>query len=556
MFLQTRTVLAAACLAVMGMPAFAVDSPLADTVTDRVQDCRAGTSTNMPLIAWGADGVTIEANGGALTPGAGAFADAGWTLDLAVKDDFAAQVSDYVTCDSPFLRGTLGMLMAASPVTEADARTEQVVIYKHSWSAGDGIVAADGIANATDLAGKRIAVQAYGPHIDFVARILDDAGLSVDDVEIVWTADLTGTDDSPASVLERGEADAAAVILPDARVLTSGGAVGTGAEGSVRGATILVSTQEATAVIGDYISVRRDFFDANRDAVAALVNAMFRTEEQVRAFMARDGSPDQARLSTVIADELLGGLPPEEGVFLWRDAISDGWPGNVRHFGDPKDPRRYDVLTAEINAALIGADVIERPVTLSLPGWDYRALAEGLSDLTDREIAAFDPEAAAAAVQRLRRTGQLDANTKIDFSVFFEPDSNDFPAELYARDFEEILRLAATYSGAIITVEGHADPLFYLRKERDGASNQELKAIRTSALNLSLDRAISVVDALQGYAGDEGIRVNRNQFTVDGVGINTPLHNPPATEAEWRENMRVVFRILTTQAEATEFSPL
>ncbi len=537
-------------------PSHAVDTLLADTVTENVRDCRAGTSTTMPLIAWGADGVTIEANGGELSPGAGAFADAGWTLTLEVKDDFAAQVSDYVTCQSPFLRGTLGMLMAASPVTEADSRTEQVVIYKHSWSAGDGIVAADGIGNAADLVGKRIAVQAYGPHIDFVARILDDAGLSVDDVTIVWTADLTGTDDSPAAVLERGDADAAAVILPDARLLTSGGAVGTGAEGSVRGATILVSTQEATAVIGDYIAVRKDYFDANRDAIGALVNAMFRTEETVRAFMARDGSPDQTRLSTVIADELLGGLPPEEGVFLWRDAISDGWPGNVRHFSDPKDPRRFDVLTSEINAALIGADVIERPVELNLPGWDFRALADGLNDLTDREIAAFDPEAAAAAVQRLRRTGQLDANTKIDFSVFFEPDSNSFPAELYANDFEEILRLAATYSGAIITVEGHADPLFYLRKERDGASNQELKAIRTSALNLSLDRAISVVDALESYAGGEEIRINRNQFTVDGVGINSPLHNPPGTEAEWRENMRVVFRILTTQAEATEFSPL
>lgn len=536
--------------------AHAVDTPLADIVSDRVQDCRSGTTTNMPLIAWGADGVTIEANGGSLASAPGAFQNAGWNLSLAAKDDFASQVSDYLTCDSPFLRGTLGMLMAATPVTEADARTEQVVIYKHSWSAGDGIVAAEGISNAADLAGKRVAVQAYGPHIDFVARILDDAGLSVDDIEIVWTADLTGTGDSPAAVLERGEADAAAVILPDARLLTSGGAVGTGAEGSVRGATILVSTQEATAVIGDFISVRKDYFDANRDAIGDLVNAMFRTEETVRAFMAREGSPDQTRLSTVIADELLGGLPPEEGLFLWQDAISDGWPGNVRHFGDPKDPRRYEVLTAEINAALIGADVIERPVELAVAGWDYRALAEGLNDLTDREIAAFDPEAAAAAVQRLRRTGQLDANTKIDFSVFFEPDSNAFPAELYARDFEEILRLAATYSGAIITVEGHADPLFYLRKERDGASNQELKAIRTSALNLSLDRAISVVDALEGYAGDESIRINRNQFTVDGVGINSPLHNPPATEAEWRENMRVVFRILTTQAEATEFSPL
>jgi len=50
--------------------------------------------------------------------------------------------------------------------------------------------------------------------------------------------------------------------------------------------------------------------------------------------------------------------------------------------------------------------------------------------------------------------------------------------------------------------------------------------------------------------------MNRDQFTVDGVGIASPRHNPPKTEAEWRENMRVVFRVLTVQAEATTFSPL
>jgi hypothetical protein len=43
---------------------------------------------------------------------------------------------------------------------------------------------------------------------------------------------------------------------------------------------------------------------------------------------------------------------------------------------------------------------------------------------------------------------------------------------------------------------------------------------------------------------------------VDGVGISQPLHNPPQSEAQWRENMRVVFRVLTAQAEATTFSPL
>lgn len=209
-----------------------------------------------------------------------------------------------------------------------------------------------------------------------------------------------------------------------------------------------------------------------------------------------------------------------------------------------------------MNVALRGADRLDAPANLSTAEWDYTALAEGLSDLDDRQIAAFNPEAAAAAVQKLRRTGQLDANTKIDFEVFFEPDSTSFPIALYAQDFEEILRLASTYSGAIITVEGHSDPLHFLRREQDGADNAELRAIRTSTQNLSMDRAIAVVDALGAYASDLGMRMNRDQFTVDGVGISNPRHNPPSTEAQWRENMRVVFRVLTVQAEATTFSPL
>ncbi|MEM6958986.1 MAG: ABC transporter substrate-binding protein, partial [Myxococcota bacterium] len=149
--------------------------------------------------------------------------------------------------------------------------TEQVVIFKHSFSAGDGIVAGEGIARVSDLRGKRIAIQANGPHVDFVGRILADGGLSFDDVEIVWVTALTGDGDTPSAAVVEGRADAAAVILPDARFLTSGGTVGTGAEGSVRGATILISTQEAASVIGDYIAVRADYFDANRDQIAKMV---------------------------------------------------------------------------------------------------------------------------------------------------------------------------------------------------------------------------------------------------------------------------------------------
>ena len=549
--------IAAAIVAFSAQTAFAqAGAPLVEVVTEPVRDCSAGWIEQMPVIAWGADGIVAYANGSSLSNDGGLLGDAGLPLALSVEDSFEDQLASYLSCETPYLRGTLGMLASAAPVTEFDPRTEQIVFFKHSFSAGDGIVAGEGIARIADLAGKRIAVQANGPHVDFIGRILSDGGLSFDDVELVWVEDLTGDGDTPSAAFADGRADAAAVILPDARFLTSGGTVGTGAEGSVRGSTILISTQEAASVIGDYIAVRADYFDANRDDIARMVNIFFQAEEQMRDFMAAPNDPRQTEMANLMATEFLGGLPTEEGVFLWQDAITDGWAGNANHFADPAEARRFDVLLEEVNVALRGAARLDAPANLNIADWDYAALADGLNNLDDRQIAAFNPEAAAAAVQRLRRTGQLDANTKIDFEVYFEPDSTSFPVALYAQDFEEILRLATTYSGAIITVEGHSDPLHFLRREQDGADNAELRAIRTSTQNLSMDRAIAVVDALSGYANDIDTRMNRDQFTVDGVGIASPQHNPPATEAEWRENMRVVFRVLTVQAEATTFSPL
>ncbi|MGD1884435.1 MAG: ABC transporter substrate-binding protein [Paracoccaceae bacterium] len=548
-----------AALSMILLAADAVAEPgslLAESVTTDVRECGSGWTAAMPLIAWGADGVVAYANGGTFDGAQGPLADAGLSLDLEVEDNFAEQLDAYLTCETPYLRGTLGMLAAAAPVTENDPRTEQIVFFKHSFSAGDGIVGDGEISQIGDLAGKRIAVQANGPHVDFVGRILSDGGLSFDDVEIVWTAELTGDGDTPSAAMLDDRADAAAVILPDARFLTSDGTVGTGAEGSVRDATILISTQEAASVISDYIAVRADYFDAHRDDIARMVNIFFRAEEEMRRFMADEADPRQAQMAQLMADEFLGGLPQEEGVFLWQDAITDGWAGNARHFADANEARRFDVLMEEVNIALRGADRLSAPASLSHAEWDFTQLTDGLSDLDDRQIAAFDPEAAAAAVRTLRRTGQLDANTRIDFEVFFAPDSTEFPVALYEEDFLEILRLASTYSGAIITVEGHSDPLYYLQREQGGADNAELRAIRTSAQNLSMDRSIAVVDALVGYAEDSDLRMNRDQFTVDGVGISSPRYNPPQTEAQWRENMRVVFRVLTVQAEATTFAPL
>ena len=524
-------------------------NPLRDVITTSAQDCRLGSTWNMPIIAWGADGVTLEA------VESGAMAQAGVNLSLSVEDNFTNQINAYLRCESPFLRGTLGMLTAAGDVTQADRRTEQVVFYMHSWSLGDGVVGGEGIRTLSDLSGKRIAIQAYGPHLDFLGRILTDAGLSLQDVDLVWTTDLTGEGDTPSNAMIEGRADAAMVILPDARVLTSDG-VGTGAEGSVRGARTIFSTLEASSVVGDYISVRRDVFEQNPEQIEAIVRTLFETEEVVREQMAINGSELQNRLSARIADELLDGLPAEEGLFLWQDMISMGWFGNARHFADDNEARRFDNLILEINAVLRDANLIAQPHTLATAQWDYAALAETLTNVSERQIAAFDSTAAAAAVDTLRRTGELDANTQIRFSVYFDPAERTFPVSLYERDFDEIVRLASTYSGAIIVVEGHTDPLEYMRAEQNGVASSELRQLRAVAHNLSVDRANALMESLTEHAQERGQRLTEGQFTVEGVGITNPRFAPPTTEAEWKQNMRVEIRVLRVEAETTTFNPL
>jgi len=75
------------------------------------------------------------------------------------------------------------------------------VIYQLSWSAGgDALVVSSKIKKPSDLKGKTIAVQAYGPHVDYLAKVLTDAGLSVKDVKIKWTKDLTGTKQTPGKL--------------------------------------------------------------------------------------------------------------------------------------------------------------------------------------------------------------------------------------------------------------------------------------------------------------------------------------------------------------------
>ncbi len=74
---------------------------------------------------------------------------------------------------------------------------------------------------------------------------------------------------------------------------------------------------------------------------------------------------------------------------------------------------------------------------------------------------------------------------------------------------------------------------------------------------------MAVRDSVITFAKQQGITLDTSQFAVVGHGLTRPRSGicgeepcAPKTEREWRDNMRVEFRILQVEAESSVFRPL
>lgn len=552
----------------LAAPAYVESPPLSRALSSVTVGEVASGPVQVPLITWGGDIATILANGNqAATARGSAFAAEGLDLRLSREDVFAKQVQAYITGKSPYLRGTLGMINMAADVLARDPRTQPVVIYQMTWSAGgDALVVKSGIGSAKDLRGRTIALQAYGPHVDYLTKILADAGLAPGEVKLRWLPDLTGGANSPLAALQQPDVDAAFVIIPDALALTAGGTVGTGAEGSVKGARILLSTKTANRIIADVYAVRSDYFQKNRQAVEGFVHGLLVGEERLRALV-RDKAAKGADYRAAMAASARLLLDSEQAIAdaegLYADAEFVGHAGNVQFFATPAYPRSLDRLGAEIQAAFAGLGLVKGGATLSSAGWSYDRLARGLANVGQAEAPRFDQSQVAAVVTRKQQQGTLGEGELFSFEIYFQPNQNRFSADLYLEAFAKVVGLASTYGGALITIEGHSDPLEYLRAKQEGKPEVVLGQVKQATKNLSLTRSVAVRDSIIAYAKTQGISLDESQFAVVGHGISAPKSGvcgadpcAPKTEREWRDNMRVEFRLIQVEAEASVFRPL
>jgi len=554
----------AALTAVSGF-AYAADyiqsPPLSQEIKVSAKKVEQKDYVQVPLITWGGDIATILANGNAETTAPNSiFAQKGLKFRLFREDDFKKQIEAYLTGKTPFLRGTMGMINMASDVICRDPGTKPIIIYQMTWSSGgDCLVVKSGINAARDLKGKTIALQAYGPHIDYMAKILKDAGLSVGDVNIKWTKDLTGSENTPAEAMYDNSVDAAFVIIPDGLMLTSNGTVGTGAEGSVKGAKIMLSTRTANRIIADVYAVRSDYFQGHLKEIQDFVHGLMLAREQLRDLL-KDKESRMSEYKSMLsgAAGILLDSPQATGdaEALYNDCEYVGFKGNVSFFGDENWSRNMNHLTEEIQTALMTIGLLNQKSQLDHAKWNYDNFRAGLTGVDDVETPKFKEEEVAKVVAKKQAMGTLEEGELFSFEINFQPNQKNFSEDIYAGEFKRVIDLAATYGGAVITVEGHSDPQKYSQLEKQGATPIVLKQTMQAAKNLSINRALEVRDSVIKFAGTKGVPIDQSQFTVIGHGIAQPKFPKPATKEQWLSNMRVLFRIIQIEAEADVFTPL
>jgi outer membrane protein OmpA-like peptidoglycan-associated protein len=516
----------------------------------------------LPVITWGGEYGMVYANGNsAATANGSIFNRYGLNFKISLQDDPVKQLEDYLSGRSPFFRGTLDMVNMIAEVTQ-DPIVKPVVFTLLTRSTnGDAVVVTSTINTVADFKGKRVALQSYGPHLYYLWTLLKSANLSLKDITIVWTKNLYG-DDSPTSAMQSKRADVAFVIYPDALDLTAPCADKC-PEKSVKGARILLTTKTASNVIFDVYVVRSDYFQMNREKVFAIVKGIMQAQDEIDVLMPNKSDPKRKDAIKAFAQVILGSkeaTATAEG--MYSDCTASRLAGNEKFFADRGNPRNFETVNAEIQTALKEYGLLKGSVKLASAEWNYNDFkAQGL--VAAAEAPRFDEQKVAAVVTQRAAQGTLsDGQIFPIYSIYFQPNKESYESSLYYKAYDQVISDISKMGGALIIIEGHADPSNYIKAKRTGSQDM-ITLVTQKALNTSYLRAIQVRQAIINYAKSKGITIDQTQFSMVGHGFKMPRSGmcsgepcPPKNEKEWLENMRVDFRLVQIEAESVEFEKL
>lgn len=553
----------------------------------------------LPYLTWGGDVATFYANGGLETTMGSIFGKQGIDFKLTNGDDFTKQVRDYMSGKTPYLRGTFTMIGQAAELLNSDAGAKPITILQLTWSAGDHMVGRAETKNLNDIKGKKICLQQGGPHVGLVDDALRAAGLKWSDITVVWAKDLSGPN-GPAELFKKDKSiDLCCVISPDMIGLTGGlDQKGSGAEETVKGAHVVVSTASMSRSIADVYCVRSDYFAANRAKVQKFVAGYLKATNDLIEMKKKyaDGKGKSPEYLAVLkqAQKIYGVkiLPTIEvdAHGLVSDATFVGLPGNISFFTDsgnlngfaPKLKTTLDLMTS------LGAT--KERAGWDYARWDYEKLAKeaGIEYVAPKVTTRIKGEGT-----DLFPKDNLDDKTILSFSIYFEPNQTDFSIDTYSADFRKVVQNTQTFGNAVIVIRGHADPtksiVDFLRagmkkgivsrsgdaksgwKYQLGGKDLNLNSTSSvveaigkgdfsgtdpnpqetmqAAMNLSQERAELFKKRLVSYAKANKINLDVSQVVPQGVGIREPVVAKPANMDDAKKNMRVEFRLIRVSPE-------
>jgi len=551
-------------------------------------------SFEMPFILWGGDVATFYANGGLETKDGSLLHKQGLNLKLVPGDDFLKQVKDYVEGRSAFLRGTLSMIGLASEVVGSDPRTKPVIFLQMTWSHGDHMVARESTKTLNDLKGKKICLQKDGPHVGMLDDALRTANLTWKDINVVWVDKISGPMGPAETFRKDASIDACFVISPDMTGLTGGlRSVGSGAEMTVKGAQVILSTADMSKSIVDVYACRKDFFDKHRDLIEKFTVGYLKACEEIDAIKPgkdpkkEPGMPAKYKELCALAVDVYSKNPETKGAVaneadadgLISDCVFTGLKENYQFFKAPKNPIGFEAKQKSALDLATGQGYATKRSDFIPVDFDWAKLkTAGMlkEELSVEVTPIFGPEGPKGTLKPI-----------YSFKINFDANDPDFPEEKYGADFQKAVELGKLYGDAVIEIRGHADPTFLFQQIigagltkgifkdagggvytlKDGTTKVDLKDVNAmialigkedfnpddkktyeesieSLQKLSNDRAESVRKSVVAYAESKGYKIDKSQMKIAGVGVKEPVSVVlPRNKDEMAKNRRVEFRI-------------
>ena len=306
------------CVAGCATPAAAPETPLIEGPPEWVRFEQTNNGLGRPIrvaiVTWGGYAGGLYANGGLKTAAESIFATK-YNLDVefVVIDDYPASRDRFK--EGGDVRGGVDMMWSTVDTMAFEYErlhdAEPVTVLQYDWSRGGDAIATTGeVKRYADLKGKRIAVAEVTPSHFFLLHVLEQAGLTTDDVRFVFTASSV----EAAALFRLGKVDAAVSWAPDVYKAVD----------AVEGAHILVSTLEADRLIADIFVARGGFVREHPELLEAFSRAWFDGVDAVNA------TPE---VCVPLLSEVFEGVEEEDARMMLADVILTSAADNKAFFG-------------------------------------------------------------------------------------------------------------------------------------------------------------------------------------------------------------------------------